>query len=346
MDKKLLLQMEHELTHAANCAIARFSEFDLHVKVKFIENDFINAGVGKVRNQENTYLIQINTGVIDSLKMALTEKYMVYINDEDLLEYQFMCSNSLHNHFDNSTLKNSFMNFIVFFICYNILFHECGHILLGHCDGKMTEMTEHHNSNSRQGGYGLQASEMLADWYGIKMAMSVFLFSFAQTCEYQITNIDDLFTFRKTIFFSLVALFCQFNLFEATSNDDENEFSVYTLEHRTHPHPYIRLFYGCDAIKEAAMDVIEFYNYVDSNISEQVASKILMTVVDDLLCFLEKMGIKHIRSDILRAELIECHYSIRKKAASKKHSTKPYINLQMQNMPEHYLTFIRTLKNL
>ena len=83
-------------------------------------------------------------------------------------------------------------------------------------------------------------------------------------------------------------LYCQFDLFEATNIYDKHEFSEYTLEHRTHPHSYIRLLYGCDAMKEAAMDVIEMLNQIDSATSERVVSELLKTSIDDLLCFLEK----------------------------------------------------------
>ena len=277
--------------------------------------------------------------------MALTEKYMANFSEEDFLQYQFMSAYSEHDHFDASTLKNSFMNILVLFISHNILYHECGHILLGHCDGKMVKMVEQHNSGSMRGGYGLQAREMLADWYGIKKTMNVFLFSFAQTCGYKITNNSDLLIFRKALFLALVALYCQFDLFEATNNHNKNGFSEYTLEHRTRLHPYIRLFHSCDAMKEAAMDVIEIYNQADPNLSEHIVSELLKTVIDDLLCFLEKMGLINIRFDTFRTELIECHYLIRKRAAFKKHSTKPYINFEIQKMPEQYLVALRSLKN-
>ena len=123
-------------------------------------------------------------------------------------------------------------------------------------------------------------------------------------------------------------LYCQFDLFEATNIYDKHEFSEYTLEHRTHPHSYIRLLYGCDAMKEAAMDVIEMLNQIDSATSERVVSELLKTSIDDLLCFLEKMGLKNIRFDIFRPELIECHYSIRKK------------RLYGNTMSNHILIFI------
>lgn len=358
MDKELLLEMEKELNHAANCTIQEFEDFGLRVDVKLIEDYRINASVGKVTNKDKTYCIQINTGVIESLKSALVEKYMVDFSEKDFLQYQFLSSDSLHNHFDDQTLKNSFFELVIRFVCYNILFHECGHILLGHCDRRKIRIAEQSEHGVMQGGYGLQAREMLADWYGIEKAMNVFLFSFAQTCKYRITDDNDLLIIQKALFLAIVALYCQFDLFEAASvcdgDDsacdacnacDRSEYSECKLKYRTHPHPYIRLVYGCDAIKEATMGVLEYCNSVDSNTSERVVTELIHALNKDFLLFFEKMGLNHVKFDIFRQELIECHYLIRKKAASKRHSTKPYVVIPMEKIPREYLTFLRELKS-
>ena len=43
----------------------------------------INADVGKIRREEKLYIIQVNTGAIESLKLALAEKYMVEFDEKD-----------------------------------------------------------------------------------------------------------------------------------------------------------------------------------------------------------------------------------------------------------------------
>ena len=50
------------------------------------------------------------------------------------------------------------------------------------------------------------------------------------------------------------------------------------------------------------------------------------------------------RSNLSRPTIIESYISIRKKAASPKHSAKPYIDFKMEKMPEEYLDSLRKIK--
>lgn len=345
MKKDLILQLENEFQKTVEDTIWQFEGYGLRVNVHLIENHIINAGVHKVPNTDQTYEIYINTGVIESLKEALDNVYLKAIDDEDFSHYQFESIDTLYRHYENSTAKNSFMDLLVRYISHNILFHECGHILLGHCDGRINEVCEQSSSNSNSGGYGLQSREMMADWYGTKIATSVLLFSFAHECGYRIHSINDIFTVRKILFLALLALYCQYNLFEATEHRID-EFSEQALKKRTHPHPYIRLLYGCDIVKETLMDVFEQINHINASQSEQLMNEIVMSVVDDLLTMLKKMGLSNLGIDSYKRELIECYISIRKKAASRKHSTNPYIKVEMQKMSKAYLESLRSIAHI
>ena len=345
MNKELITQLENEFQNAVDDTIWQFKEYGLHVKICLVENDAINAGVRKVPNTDKSYEIHIYTGEIESLKEALDNVYLKAVEDKDFLHYQFESIDTLHRYYENTTAKNCFMDAIVRFIGYNILFHECGHILLGHCDGRSNEVCEQNSSNSNCGGYGLQAREMMADWYGTKIATSILLFSFAYECGYRIHSVNDMFTVRKILFLALLALYCQYNLFEATQHRYD-EFSEQNLKKRTHPHPYIRLLYGCDIVKETLMDVVEQINDLDASRSEQLMNEMVKSIVDDLLVMLRKMGLNSFGADANKRELIECYISIRKKAASRKHSTKPYIRMEMQKMPRAYLESLRSFVHI
>lgn len=345
MKQELMLQLAREFQDAIDHTIPQFEEFGLHVKVHLVENDLINAGVCKVQNADKSYKIHIYTGVIVSLKEALDNIYLKAVDDETFWQYQFQSIDSLHRHYENDTAKSSFMDLLVRFIGYNILFHECGHILLGHCDGRTSEAVERNSSNSNCGGYGLQARELMADWYGTKIAVRVLLVSFAHECGYEIHSIQDMLTVRKVLFLALLAIYCQYNLFESTQHQ-YGEFSEQTLKQRTHPHPYIRLLYGCDIVKEALMDVLEQFNDIDPHQSEQFVNEMVKSIIDDLLAILPKMGISSVGTDSFKRELVECYISIRKKAASRKHSAKPYIKIEMQKMPKEYQESLRSIAHV
>lgn len=344
MNEDTIKKIERELQHAANSDINHLS---LKVEVKLLKNDSINASVRKNINTQMEYTIHIYTGVFDSLKLALEEKYNIAkMDEENFLLYQFSSTSTTHQHYDNSTLQTSFMDIMVKFISHNILFHECGHILLGHCDSRMARTSEQVNKLSHNGGYGLQAREMMADWYGIKRAMKILLYSFDKSCHYNVKEKNDLIVIRKALFTALLALFCQFDLFEASSGSNMHEFTAYNLSLRSHPHPYIRLLYGCDVIKESVMDVIESSQSLNDTVSEEIVDELLNTTADDLLNFLDHMGLNNVKSSLWNPNLIECYYLIWKKAALEKHSTKPYINMKMQKMSTEYLNSIRKCKGL
>lgn len=163
MKEKSVLKIESELKEAIYRTIGEFTDCDMSVDVKLVVHSEINAGVGRILNKNKEYRIEINTGVIESLQQALEEKYMVNLNEDDFLSYQFAETGIFFRYFDDSTLKNSFMNGMAKFIGYNIVFHECGHILLGHCDRGAKKITEKNSRNNGKMGYGHQARELMAD---------------------------------------------------------------------------------------------------------------------------------------------------------------------------------------
>lgn len=185
--------------------------------------------------------------------------------------------------------------------------------------------------------------------------MTLSIFSFSRESKFSIQNESDLLLFGKILFLNVLALYCQFDLFEATTickenqnknhkkniNNETDEFSESKLKLRSHPHPYIRLIYGLDALKEAMMDVLESFNEVDSDTSETIVTRLLETSMNDVYDFFEKMGLEIKKSDLFRSTLIENYINIWKKAASPKHSAKPYINFRMQKMSLEYLNDLR-----
>ena len=302
MDEMLISKIEKELNDAVYTTIREFSDLKINVEVKLVGNIEINAGVGKIREKNKTYRIEINTGVIDTLRSSLVDKYMRNVEEDDFLYYQFAEDGALFRYFDDSSLKNSFMNCMAKFIEYNILFHECAHILLGHSDTGGKNIIEKNTAIDGKKGYGHQAREFMADWYGIKKAMTVFTFSFAKCSKFSLYNNEDLLLFRKIFVVCFLALFCQFDIFEETqiykemsakTNKDKtgiflDEFSESKLKMRTHPHPYVRLNYGLDALKEAMMDVMQIHNSVDSDTSENIVNKLLEVSLGDVFVFLKK----------------------------------------------------------
>lgn len=317
---------------------------EIKVTVDFMDGYLINACVGQSIEHEKTYEIHIYNGVIDTLQMSLEEKYFKNFREKDIIAYAFQQSDEYFKLFEEDSLKKRVMNIIGLIIIHNIIFHECGHIVCGHCNKKkykMSEMVSKNNCNSR---YGHQAREMVADWYGVNQSFRALVNSLRSDYQYIISNKEDMSTLKKLFVMFCIALYCQFDLFEVMEGKAEKELDEYVLENRSHPHPYTRLSYCLEAMRESMMDILIEINKISEEEAWMIGNEIAEEAMREVYWFIKNMGDSRFFEMLKTPSIHEAYYRCRKKAWGKRKYKNALIDIKIAKMPSDYMKIMRSKK--
>ena len=217
---------------------------NIRVEIYMINDEMINAAVCK---RGDSYYITIFRGVINGLRDFILNFVMPnFPFDFFLSQFEKIYEEQpgIFNYFnemdcEHFQLANNIANNILFLIVY----HEMGHILCGHQEISLNDVSDFwmESNRDKEGNILFQARELMADYYGMINALGVYNHrhhaNFEEYAFYQCTY--------------LISLYSLYIYFERGSYNKTNPLGTYEeLFQRSHPHPAIRLLYMMDLMSE------------------------------------------------------------------------------------------------
>lgn len=225
-------------------------KLDIKFCVSIIDDPKIlqfNAFVHK--KDENEYEICFYKSLFDCIRSSVSF-YLNHVIESDLdfmeIEGLDIPTGNYSGFFPCNNLVNSFYNYIASLILDNVVRHEVGHVILGHCDGNgiYSEKGSYETSKSLH----FQSCEMQADWYGVFRGLTANLdfaifskdFNIYHSYEYRIIN--------RLYLCYFIAVYVQYSLFFNNFNWSKRNLKEIDFINRKHACDLVRLKYSYYAL--------------------------------------------------------------------------------------------------